>query len=1032
MKKTKTLFLALALMFTMGITATGCDKIKNIFNKDSNSSTESSVEEGFGSSEVGLASVMFDRSEVSVYQYEEISLICAAKGTDEDIVYTSEDETVATVDENGKVTAKDKVGSVKITATAGEASATCTVKVEKSPYHPQIVLQTTEYILEEGNTLEFSVETEWNKQALSEAINYEVSFAENSQNAKASISIEGNMIKVVAATVESFDIIVSATVRGLYTSQQLTVNVVAPKLKLLPMLEGFVPTNGKYKTTISSTDLVGNMANSIPLDFVAVKGGQEVKDAEISWSIDGSAAAIVDGSLVGKEVGTAHLVATAEYEGEIASVILECSVVPPELTLDETIILDLQAENLTFTLTSTFIGSLKSAEFNGVVVSERARGQTIAFDKTKFPTTASKLGKQELILNTNLVRYTMPIEVYTMIINNAEELDKMRSIANTGEEELSIRFSNEQGYDIYRNSQFFDGYFILGNDIAYNKVITGMTDTGSVWQVQGTEADDRGFRGVFDGCGYNIDGVTVGNNPSGDKKQAGGIFGYLATGGIVRNVSFTNAVLQVNNGFICARGNGTIENVSVSYKKIGGNGETQGLNGSTIRTMGTFFSYAAGNKAIVKNCLVDASAADITLEFGEYNGAERMNLNLVGKAVCSNVIALCPDSRVLATSGADIQRYTYNDLIAESELMEGFDKTYWTTVQGIPMFKNQAESLDYDSPVEFLNVKQSLVAGFSMLVLANNPYTKIEVEPVEGVTFENSQLSATEEAFTKTVTLKVTSLFNAENTATIEVYIDSFGTKVDAPTDETALVYYNNPVLTIGDNSWMGEKNYVYIGADIYSIGDGEGSVVIDWKSLGWEKRAVTVVSIKNGERTHFDANVKIVYPVSEFEDSVKIQDSAFGTWRGGEYILTDEAADIDAPEGFENINRLDGDKDWSTALDRGFFNATNLTAYKEVWFGMKIVNGFWVMRGTEQTSITGWVFFHYIQIEEGVWALEITLEDVNGNVYLVEHNVKGVDLRNMTYRDGWSNGFLLYNRARRPEGETTKVYATEIRGILK
>ncbi|MBO7178289.1 MAG: Ig-like domain-containing protein, partial [Clostridia bacterium] len=269
MKKMKALFLALALMFTVGVTATvaGCKK---------NEGNESSVEEGFGNSEEGLASVMFDRSEVSVYQYEEVALICAAKGTDETIVYTSADETVATVDANGKVTAKDKVGSVKITATAGEASATCTVKVEKSPYHPQIVLQATEYTLEEGNTLEFNVATEWNNQTLSEGVEYAVSFVENSQNAKASISIEGNMIKVVAATVESFDVIVSATARGLYTSQQLTVNVVAPKLKLLPMLDSFVPADSKYEATISSTDLVGNMANKIPLDIVAVKGGQEV------------------------------------------------------------------------------------------------------------------------------------------------------------------------------------------------------------------------------------------------------------------------------------------------------------------------------------------------------------------------------------------------------------------------------------------------------------------------------------------------------------------------------------------------------------------------------------------------------------------------------------------------------------------------------------------------------------------------------------------------------------------------------------
>lgn len=1034
MKKTKALFLTLALVFTgaLAVTATGCDTFNKIFGKESSNSESSIDNGGFENSEENLIGIGFEKSEVSVYQYEDVTLVCKAKGTGEAIVYTSEDESVASVDANGKVTAKDKIGSVKITATVEGVSATCTVKVEKSPYHPQIILNSTEYTVEEGDTLEFNVETEWNQETLSEAVEYSVSFAENSQNAKATVSVSGNMVKVVAATAESFDVVVSATVRGLYTSEQFTVNVVAPKLKIVPMSAAFVPVNGKYTTSISSTNLVGDMANSIPLSFAAVKGGKALESVAIDWEIEGKAVALENGNLVGKEVGFATLVGSAEFEGETATVTLVCDVIPPELTLDETIVLDLQEKNLTFTFESSFIGALKSAEFDGAIVSTRARGQTIAFDAAKFPTTASKLGKQEVVLNTSLVRYTMPIEVYTMIINDADELDKMRLIANTGEEEYSVRFSNEQGVDVYRNAQYFDGYYILGNDIAYNKTIMSMTDTGSVWSVQGSNADDRGFKGIFDGCGYNIDGVTVGNNPSGDKKQAGGIFGYIATGGIVKNVSFTNAVLLTNNGFICAKGNGTVENVSVQYKKLGGNMQTN-LATTTPYYMGTFFANAAGPKAVVKNCLVDASAADIALEFGEYNGTERMNVCLVGKAVnVQNVIALCPDARVLENSGADVQRLTYNDLIAESELMEPFDKTYWTTVDGIPMFVNQAETLNRDLPVDFLNVKSSLVAGFSMLVLANNPYTKIELVPMEGVTFENSMLSATEEAFTKKAVLKVTSLFNAENSKTIEVYIDSFGAKVDAPTTETTVVYCDNPVLTIGDNSWMGDKNYVYIGADIYSVGEGEGSIVLDWKKLGWEKQTVTVVTIKNGVRTHFYTDIQVGYQSKNFADSVKAIDSVLGDKRNmdANHVLVDVEADIQAPEGYENITRVDSYTTWSSALPREFFNATDLSAYQDIWFSVKIENGFWVMRATQQYSISGWVSFHYVQVEEGVWVAEVT---VGGNLFITEFDVVGNNLRQLTYRDGWSNGLLLYNnQGSCPEGEAAKLYVTEVRGVLK
>jgi hypothetical protein len=146
---------------------------------------------------------------------------------------------------------------------------------------------------------------------------------------------------------------------------------------------------------------------------------------------------------------------------------------------------------------------------------------------------------------------------------------------------------------------------------------------------------------------------------------------------------------------------------------------------------------------------------------------------------------------------------------------------------------------------------------------------------------------------------------------------------------------------------------------------------------------------------------------------------------------LKDVASEIPAPEGYENIHRLDGDKDWSTALERQFFNETDLSAYKEVWFAMKIVNGFWVMRGQwQRDTLTDWVYFHYIQIEDGVWAVEVS---TGTGHFITEFNVLGTNLRSMTYREGYGNGLLLYNNnGHRPAGENTSIYATEIRGILK
>ena len=253
---------------------------------------------------------------------------------------------------------------------------------------------------------------------------------------------------------------------------------------------------------------------------------------------------------------------------------------------------------------------------------------------------------------------------------------------------------------------------------------------------------------------------------------------------------------------------------------------------------------------------------------------------------------------------------------------------------------------------------------------------------------------------------------------------------MEAPSTETATVYYDNPVLTLGDNSWMGEQNYVYVGGDVYSVGDGAEAITLDWKALGWGKQAVTVVSVKDGVRTHFETNVNITYrSEGKLENSVKIADSVFSDYRGVEYILTDIQSDIAAPEGYENVQRLDGDKDWSTALERHFFSKADLSAYKEIWFEVKAVNAGWVMRANAQV-ITGWISFHYIQVEDGVWIAEIY---ANGQHFMTEYDVKGTNLQYLTYRDGWGNGFLLYNnQGRRPVGENTSLYATEIRGITK
>ena len=1046
MRKMKALFLTLALGFTFAAAATAvaCDKGEG-------APTTSS--DWFAGQEESLVSLRFDTSFLSMYQYESLALDCKVSGTTSKVEFSSSDETLATVDENGVVTTKDAMGKVVITATVEGVSATCEITVEKAPYAPELILNATEYTVENGDTLEFDVATEWNQTAMTEDVEYTATLAETSKDAKAVVSVEGNTVKVVTGGVETIDVIVSATVRGIYTSKSVTIDVKESVLKIQALSTDFKPVAGKYETTISTTDLIGDMANSVAMNFAATKGGQVVDGATIDWEISGDAVAIENDMLVGKKRGSAVLTGTVTLGAETATVEVACEVVPPEVHLEQTEVLEVE-DLKSITIKEKLIGTLLNAEFQGTKVSsmvipavQRITLTNYATTEDKenrtnalFPTESALLGKQQLVINTDLVVYTMDVEVYTMVINDADELDMMRTLAHTGQTEFNER------YQTVVSSEYYDGYFVLGNDIDYNKTIKSMTDTGSVWWCQGYTWDlTRGFKGVFDGRGYNIDGVTVGTPPSGDAKQSGGIFGYISKTGVVRNVSFTNATLLANNGFICSAGDGTIENVSISYKKIGGDKETAGINSAEPRIMGSFFTQKAGSNATVKNCLIDASAADITVEKGMYNGQRTMPIKLLGSvANVENVITICPNQELLAASGADVTRLTYNEVIAEGGLINEFDKSIWTTVEGIPMFVNQANTLNRDAAIEFINVESSLVVGFEMLVLTNNPYVKIEVEDVEGVTFESSLLTAQQVAFDKTVTLTATSLLNPEITATHKVYIDSFGLSVKAPEFQAPAVVYNtNPVLTIGDNSWKGEKNYVYLGA--YSIGEcvGDEDLTVDVSKLVWGTQKVTIVSEKNGARENFIVDLKLDYVKADQATGEKIFDSALSgrTSQGTEYSFTEVESDVEAPEGYTNVTRLDCNVAWGTALASSFWHSTAMSEYSDFWFCMKIVNGRWVMQ-TVTVETSGWVYFHYTQTSENVWVVEVKLGD---SVYKTEFDVKGTKLQDLLYRSGWGDGFLLYNNNQGEQKEvcedgitrpilpfTTSIYATEVYGVKK
>lgn len=1032
MKKAKKIFLAFAFCLTFALAGAG---VACQGSEQDGSSPSNPVEES-------LIGVHFSVSQVEVAQYESVNLGYKVKGTTSAVEFSSSDETIATVDENGRVTAKGVIGNATITAKVDGFSATCSVVVKRTTISPVLVLATTDYTLEMGESVQFNVAAEWNKEILHEDFACEA-VVEEGQDVASTVSVNGKVITLAAGNqAEEFSVIISATVRGEYTSERITVRIEESQLKIRAINTAFVPANGGYAAQVSTTDEVGDMANRIPLDFAVGKGAQIFENAQISWTLEGDCATLIGNEVVGEKTGTAILHGTTTVNGETASVKVLCDVVAPEVHLEDTGVLEV--ENLqTITLNTTLIGEFINAELHGKEVSTFKAGQKISFrgNKDNFPKEARLLGEQKLVLNTDKVRYTMDVTIYTMIINDADELDKMATLANTGATEI-CQAKNSSFYGKEVNSQYFDGYFVLGNDIAYNREFVSMTNTLSVWQVTGTELDyTRGFKGIFDGMGYNVEGMTVGKHALKDDNAAGGMFGFLPKEGIVKNVSFTNATVQANSGFICSLGDGTVENVSIQYKKIGGNkSSSSGAYG--YRAMGSFFTYKCGPNATVKNCLIDASAAEISYERDTAkDGTFVYDVCLAGMAPhTSNVVVVSSNDDLLGYSGGDIQRNSYVELQAESEdLFSKFDKTIWTIKQGLPMFVNQAKAIDVNRKIQFRDsVDSVLVVGFDMPLTVDYPYAQISIDEIEGVTLKKNVLSATNAAYGKTVTITATSLLNPQNKTTHTIYIDSFGTKTESPMPDCATVYDNNPVLVIGDNSWLWSENYLYYGKEIVGEGNAQiGGIVIDFEKFGYGTKTVTVVRDADGKREYFTADITMWYVSADIRDSELVGD-AFNTIRETTVCkFTDGVVDpnMETPnEHFESIARLDSDSNWSSAMSLGFFSVKPLGEYSDIWVSLKVENAYFIFQDV-MLRTDEWVNFHFTQTSDGIWATEVTID---GEVYKIvfDYDATGAaanQLAKLLYRSGIADGFLIYNKdADVSEDAPTSIYATEIRGVKK
>ena len=295
----------------------------------------------------------------------------------------------------------------------------------------------------------------------------------------------------------------------------------------------------------------------------------------------------------------------------------------------------------------------------GNVASVTMEGDTL--DVSKFTFANGKLSfarsafgynygaKQIVVTDDEGKTITIAATLVSKVLKNAADYANWIKIANACETE----------------NQILGGYFKLGSNITAETMVTfDRFDVDGLY----------GFKGVFDGCGYAIDGLTATGNA---------FISCMTKDGVLKNIAFTNAKIAAGSNFLCSGGLGTIENVYVQYVSISAGSNNNGTIYNHCR------SGQEGGK--ITGIFIDASQAVLS---GSGASFRLLGGNSTGY---NGIFAVCPEGYTL-TQARDTGAFadhavcafaSFADLKANAttqDVLNGWDSTYWTIVDGVPVF----------------------------------------------------------------------------------------------------------------------------------------------------------------------------------------------------------------------------------------------------------------------------------------------------------------------------------------------------------
>ncbi len=608
-KNAKLLILSLIAAFAFSSALTACGESKK--DPSNSQDVESSVSDtSVGGEEEEEVSILLGEAE-SVMRFASKQLTATVKGSQENPVWTSSNPAVATVDANGLVSALT-VGEAVITASIGNVSASCTVTVTETDIPHEIEVSLDEISVFHGKTSEeITVGVSYDGEDVEGDFVYTWSLVEGDEDV---VSIEEGergasaIFTGLKPGTVTYEIYTEA--RGYEAAREITITVKENVYSLGITHEDVVVVGNGYAVDLTLGD---DATDSVTFGdaYLSINGSPSDESIEVAWTLDDSGnATFADGTFTAVKAGTAVLTGTATYKEKLLTVILTATIQKGEVTLDDTAMLE-TAKTKTFTVpTSVEKGEVEKLYVGEAVLFDKAaskgsiEGNVVTLDPNGMPAKDEDLGKgKTLIIETNLIVYTMTADVYTMIIDSAEELDTWQEVASENAVRAGICIEAQKGLA-------YNGYFVLGDNIKYNKEWKSYKKYGELWalcyqnqsiwidqslyeagkaphannMVEGAIVEDwgagnrGGFQGVFDGNGYAIEGLNI-------QGQYNGFITTMGRNGVVKNIAFTKTKIGTEAGLLERGGNGGLaENVYVEVIEMASNAKLITTHGWTAMT----------------------------------------------------------------------------------------------------------------------------------------------------------------------------------------------------------------------------------------------------------------------------------------------------------------------------------------------------------------------------------------------------------------------------------------------------------------